>query len=419
MERWMQDARIINQDIKGDNMKKYKYDWHNTTSAISTYGKGFQTPGLNLFPEKLPLPTTKYYFAFGSNMSRKRMSERKVLWESVERATLKGFRLTFNKTSERKGFGYATIQKSKLDTVEGLLYKCESKEDALILDTFEHAPIQYKRVEKQVLTSKGKRVNAFLYIATKFYQKKGLKPTVKYLDFLLEGEKYLSREYVKKLKTFTPPKQDLRVFVYGTLKKGFGNHSFYCKDALKVEGAKIRGNLYQRGSLPYASVTDYVCIATRKNETDFILQEKLQAEGNKGIFKGSECINGELVIFDSWEDVSRLDSLEGFFTTTEPNNNHYTRVLTTCKTISGKELSCWVFIIGDKTILNECSLIKSGIYSGYTTEPYNYNYRSKNDYLDSSYYYAQLEAEENRDIILEDEDEDQKDLFDVFNNPKF
>lgn len=394
--------------------KSYNYNWN------WEYNTGY-----DFFPEKLPSPTTLYYFAFGSNMSRKRMQERGVIWESIQKATLKGFRLTFNKTSDRKGFGFATIQKSKGDYVEGLLYKCESEEDAFTLDMYESAPTQYKRVEKQVRTSKGRMVNAFMYIATKSYSQKGLKPTVKYLDYLLEGEKYLTREYLKKLKSFTPPKQHLRVFVYGTLKKGFGNHHYYCKDALKIEKARVRGHLYVQGALPYASVSDYACIGTRNNDSDFKMQEDFQNEPNKGIFRGSECIHGELVTFDSWEDVSRLDSLEGFYTTTQPTHNHYTRVLTSCKTQTDEELSCWVYIIGDKNSLDSVDLVKSGSYDGtYTRQPLSFSKPSRNDYLDSSFYYAQLEAESHNEITFNDgerntKEDGQEDLFDIFNNPKF
>ena len=402
-----------------------KNNWNTTTSALSKYSRTYS--GQSFFLEKLPLPKTPYYFAFGSNMSRKRMAKRGVFWESVERATLKGYKLTFDKTSGLTGFGFATLRKSKNDTVEGLLYKCENKSDALTLDSFENAPIQYKRVEMQVATAKGRK-NAFLYIATSFYKQKGLKPTSDYLEHLLEGQKYLSKEYFKLLQDFTPETQPLRVFVYGTLKKGFGNHSYYCEGA-KIQSAMIKGKLYQSGSLPYASVQfeDYECIASRKNEEDFAMQEELQSEVENGFlsfqfkdsFRDSECIKGELVTFDNWEMISKLDSLEGFFSSDESSLNHYTRILTTCKTTK-EEFSCWVYNVGSKNTLKGAELLGDGTFKGYAYEDkFTFSGQSSNDYLDDSVYYASLEEEQNRDVPYSEPEEFEEDEFDSFNNPQY
>ena len=399
-----------------------KNTWNTKTSAITKYSSSYS--GQSYFLEKLPLPKTPYYFAFGSNMSRKRMVKRGVLWESVERATLKGYKLTFDKTSGLTGFGFATLQKSKNDTVEGLLYKCENKSDALTLDLYENAPIQYKRVEMQVATAKGKK-NAFLYIATSFYKQKGLKPTSEYLEHLLEGKKYLSKEYFKLLQDFTPEAQPLRVFVYGTLKKGFGNHSYYCEGAT-VETAMIKGKLYQSGSLPYASVDyeDFESIASQKNEKDFAMQEELQSEVENGFlfnsFRGIECIKGELITFENWEMISKLDSLEGFFSSDESSLNHYTRILTTCKTTT-KEFSCWVYNVGSKSTLKGAELIGDGTFKGYVyNDKYSFSGQSPNDYLDDSVYYAGLEAEQNKDVPYSELEElEEEDEFNSFNNPQF
>jgi gamma-glutamylcyclotransferase (GGCT)/AIG2-like uncharacterized protein YtfP len=351
------------------------------------------------------------------------MAKRGVLWESVERATLKGYKLTFDKTSGLAGFGFATLRKSKNDIVEGLLYKCESKADALTLDLYENAPIQYKRIEMQVATAKGKK-NAFLYIATSFYKQKGLKPTSEYLDHLLEGKKYLSKEYFKLLQDFTPEVQPLRVFVYGTLKKGFGNHSYYCEGA-KIQSAMIKGKLYQSGSLPYASIQyeDFECIASKKNEKDFAMQEDLQCEVENGFlfnsFRDSECIKGELITFDNWEMISKLDSLEGFFSSDESSLNHYTRILTTCKTKT-EEYSCWVYNVGSKNTLDGAELLSDGTFKGYAyKEEFTSSGQSPSDYLDDSVYYASLEAEQNRDIPFSESEEFEKDEFDSFNNPQY
>jgi len=407
-------------------MKVHNWNAKTTTSAITKYSNNYSKSysGQSYFLEKLALPKTPYYFAFGSNMSRKRMVKRGVLWETVERGTLKGYKLTFDKTSGTDGYGFATLKKSKNDSVEGLLYKCENKSDALILDLYENAPIQYKRVEMQVTTAKGKK-NAFLYIATSFYKQKGLKPTGEYLEHLLEGKKYLSKEYFKLLQSFTPPEQSFRLFVYGTLKKGFGNHDYYCKGAT-VETAMVQGKLYQKGSLPYASIEyeNYECIASKKNEKDFAIQEELQSEVENGFlfnaFRDSECIKGELITFENWEMVSKLDSLEGFFSINEPNLNHYTRVLTTCRTATNEEFSCWMYNVGEKNTLNGAELLGDGTFKGYIYEDkFSSSEQSPTDYLDDSVYYAGLEAEQSRDLPDFEPEELEEDEFDSFNNPQF
>lgn len=36
----------------------------------------------------------------------------------------------------------------------------------------------------------------------------------------------------------------IRLFVYGTLKRGYGNHQRYCSSAVSIEPARVWGRLY-------------------------------------------------------------------------------------------------------------------------------------------------------------------------------
>ena len=54
-----------------------------------------------------PLPTVNWYFAFGSNMSRKRMQKRGLIWEHILKAKLPNHQLCFNNgnyVSSERGF---------------------------------------------------------------------------------------------------------------------------------------------------------------------------------------------------------------------------------------------------------------------------------------------------------------------------
>ena len=45
-----------------------------------------------------------------------------------------------------------------------------------------------------------------------------------------------------------PNPQLLRLFVYGTLKRGFWNHDRFCRGVLTVEDAVVRGRLFETSS---------------------------------------------------------------------------------------------------------------------------------------------------------------------------
>ena len=51
-----------------------------------------------------------------------------------------------------------------------------------------------------------------------------------------------------------PPKENtlhlLRLFVYGTLKRGYWNHDSFCQGILEIRDARIRGRLYEGPGFP-------------------------------------------------------------------------------------------------------------------------------------------------------------------------
>jgi gamma-glutamylcyclotransferase len=141
-----------------------------------------------------------YYFAFGSNMNVARMSQRGVEYTRRMGATLKGYRLVFNKRAAAPGQGYANIIVGKKgnDEVQGVLY--ETSEAGLAkLDAYEGVPSHYYRQQVRVETLSGQKRTATVYIAHPSMCASGLKPSREYLDHLLEGKTFLSAEYFAKL----------------------------------------------------------------------------------------------------------------------------------------------------------------------------------------------------------------------------
>jgi len=137
----------------------------------------------------------KNYFAFGSNMSARRIRHR-IGWSPARQsATLSDYVLTFNKQSIDGG--KANIKNSVGDQVEGILYSV-NEDDLKKLDNYEGVKEnQYKRKNIQVNDLNGHLIFAIAYVAINTGPES--KPTREYLNFLLEGEHLLSPEYVSKL----------------------------------------------------------------------------------------------------------------------------------------------------------------------------------------------------------------------------
>ncbi len=137
----------------------------------------------------------KNYFAYGSNMSGRRIRHR-IGWSPTRiSATLSDYVLTFNKQSFDGG--KANIKNSLGDLVEGILYFVR-EEDLVTLDNYEGVQDkQYERKNIQVLDLKGHLLSAIVYVAINTGPES--RPTKEYLNFLLEGEHLLSPEYVSRL----------------------------------------------------------------------------------------------------------------------------------------------------------------------------------------------------------------------------
>lgn len=106
----------------------------------------------------------------------------------------------------------------------------------------------------------------------------------------------------------------VRIFVYGTLKKGFRNHDRFCGNAISIEPATVNGKLYDTGySFPAMQLSD----------------------------NSADIVHGEIITLPE-ADLPAIDRLEGV-----PRLYH--RVETTATTASGTQIPvhCYVMNRGD------------------------------------------------------------------------
>ena len=72
-----------------------------------------------------PMEQTELYFAFGSNLSERKMRERGTKFTARESALLRGHRVVFSIWKD-DGFGYANMIPDEKSTVHGALYTCKT-----------------------------------------------------------------------------------------------------------------------------------------------------------------------------------------------------------------------------------------------------------------------------------------------------
>ena len=117
----------------------------------------------------------------------------------------------------------------------------------------------------------------------------------------------------------------LRLFVYGTLKRGFSNHDDYCRGVLAVEEALVRGCLYIRPDrIPFLEVpeADILATGTADSAADAAAQHRLARDIEPWLLaespavppvSGRGVVYGELLEFDDPDTrLPAIDRLEGF-----------------------------------------------------------------------------------------------------------
>ena len=142
--------------------------------------------------------------------------------------------------------------------------------------------------------------------------------------------------------------QLFRLFVYGSLKKGFWNHEPFCGRTISIEPATVRGRLHELPSgIPVLEVPECDIIAHGSADIagDMSLQHRLNAdppeyaESGHGVWRQ---ISGELITLPSpVATVPPIDRLEGF----HPDGAClYRRVLVPVKLSDERVATAWCYV---------------------------------------------------------------------------
>ena len=162
--------------------------------------------------------------------------------------------------------------------------------------------------------------------------------------------------------------EPLRLYVYGTLKRGQRNHDRFCQGAVDIQEAQVRGRLYEGPGFPVLEVPedDILAIGTSMPFADLVTQQRFSdrlrpASGsNQGIDTSDawDTIYGELIAFDDPVDrLPDLDYLEGYC---PGEQSLFKRVLIPVKVIGAQEV-VWIYAI-EKLDIGSCR-IDSGTWT--------------------------------------------------------
>ena len=125
-----------------------------------------------------------YYFAYGSNLSKKQMKERCPDSKPMFVATLPNYKLVFVGWARRWRGGVAGIKPFRGEKVLGAIYEL-SERDLRRLDKYEGYPDSYNRLNVTVFDENGKPVEAVTYI--KSGQLEETQPSMEYLSVMQQG----------------------------------------------------------------------------------------------------------------------------------------------------------------------------------------------------------------------------------------
>ena len=144
----------------------------------------------------------------------------------------------------------------------------------------------------------------------------------------------------------------LRLFVYGTLKRGYGNHDRFCQGALEIREAQVRGRLYEGPGFPVLEVPDEDVLAPGTSDplADVATQARLsgQVGSCSQLVPGSAtagnwgAVYGELHTFDDPDTrLPAIDRLEGF----RPGGSSLYRRVLVPATVNGARELAWVYTV--------------------------------------------------------------------------
>jgi gamma-glutamylcyclotransferase len=142
------------------------------------------------------------YFAYGSNMSSRRLQARVPGANPMGRVHVSDWQLAFNKPGS-DGTGKANLVHAPGAMAWGVLYEIETR-DWSVLDQYE--PLYEKSIFR-FETAGGADLRAQAYLYTSPPEARAAAPAESYLDYLLEGarEHGLPENYVARIRAFASP----------------------------------------------------------------------------------------------------------------------------------------------------------------------------------------------------------------------
>lgn len=144
----------------------------------------------------------------------------------------------------------------------------------------------------------------------------------------------------------------LKLFVYGTLKRGCRNHQDFCRGFVEVREASVRGRLYEGPGYPILEVpeedilaqgtTDPLADAATQARLSHRVQAMLQQLPEGATGETWDTVHGELFAFDDPQTrLPSIDRLEGFH---PGGRSLYQRVLVPA-TVEGAPHLAWVYAV--------------------------------------------------------------------------
>ena len=136
------------------------------------------------------------YFAYGSNMYRKRLSDRIGFIDKWDNGTVLKKQLSFNKLGQ-DGSGKANLIDQEDEKAYGVIYQV-NESDLIKLDRFE---VGYERKTLEVQSDNNGYLKAILYLANNLQD--FISPNKEYMNHILRGaeENGLKQNYIDYLKS--------------------------------------------------------------------------------------------------------------------------------------------------------------------------------------------------------------------------
>lgn len=144
----------------------------------------------------------------------------------------------------------------------------------------------------------------------------------------------------------------LKLFVYGTLKRGYWNYDKYCQGVRDIENAATPGRLYELTTgIPMLQIPSENILeggsgdpgADASLQNDFLDQGASSQEELKiAVSEGWNWVRGEILTFD--DPGARLPSIDALERFQPDGHSHYRRVLAPVLTDSGQKKVVWLYI---------------------------------------------------------------------------